>query len=102
MNLYDAYQHSADQSDVDMWRDHGRDDVLAWVDPIEIGDEKYVYDIWINPNTGGDVTRCPWLRKLPGQDRYICKIHDVKPRVCKEYPKSKSHANKTGCKGFAR
>jgi len=101
LNLYDAYQHSADQSDVDMWRDHDRDDILAWVDPIELGNGGYVYDVWINPRTHDDVARCPWLRKLPGKDKYICRIHDVKPKVCREYPKSKVHAKETGCKGFA-
>jgi Fe-S-cluster containining protein len=102
INLYDAYQHSASQEDIDMWRDNGRDDILAWVDPIELGNGVYVYDLWIKPKTGGDVARCPWLRKLPGKDKYICKIHDVKPRVCREYPKFQSHATKTGCKGFVK
>ena len=83
-----------------MWRDNARDDILAWVDPIGLGNGVYVYDLWINPKTGGDVARCPWLRKLPGKDKYICKIHEVKPRVCREYPKSKGHAERTGCKGF--
>ena len=100
LNLYDAYQHSADQADVDLWRENGRDDILAWVDPIPIDNGRYIYDVWINPKTGGDVARCPWLRKLRGQDKYICSIHDVKPRVCREYPKSKNHAKETGCKGF--
>jgi Fe-S-cluster containining protein len=84
-----------------MWRDHDRDDILAWVDPIELGNGGYVYDVWINPRTHDDVARCPWLRKLPGKDKYICRIHDVKPKVCREYPKSKVHAKETGCKGFA-
>ena len=28
------------------------------------------------PVTGDDVKRCPWLRKLPDQDKYICRIHE--------------------------
>ena len=28
------------------------------------------------------------------------RIHKVKPRVCREYPKTEEHAKKTGCKGF--
>jgi hypothetical protein len=85
-----------------MWLDNGRDDILAWDDPIELGNKVYVYDFWIKPKTVGDVARCPWLRKLPGKDKYICKIHDVKPRVCGEYLRSESHAAKTGCKGFVK
>ena len=100
INLSGGYQHSADQSDVDMWVDNHRDDILAWVDPIEIGDGNYIYDVWIDPKTNDDVNKCPWLRKLPGKDKYICKIHEVKPRVCREYPKLKGHAKRTGCKGF--
>ena len=100
INLHDAYQHSVDQSDIDMWEDNFRDDILEWVHPIELGGGECIYDIWVNPKTGDDVARCPWLRKLPGKEKYKCKIHDVKPRVCREYPKSKQHANKTGCRGY--
>ena len=85
---------------MDMWEDNLRDDILAWVDPVEIGNGKYIYDVWINPKTWDDVGRCPWLRKLPGKDKYICKIHDVKPTLCREYPITKRHAKRTGCKGF--
>jgi Fe-S-cluster containining protein len=30
--------------------------------------------------------RCPWLRKLPGQDKYICRIYYNRPDDCKHYP----------------
>jgi Fe-S-cluster containining protein len=56
--------------------------------------------LWISPAKGDDVKRCPWLRKLPNQDKYICRIHDVKPEHCRAYPKSRKHALKTGCRGF--
>ena len=59
-----------------------------------------IYDIWISPRTGDDVERCPWLRKLPGRNRYICRIHDAKPEHCRIYPQSREHAEKTGCPGF--
>jgi Fe-S-cluster containining protein len=100
LTLTDAYQHTVDQSDIDMWGENSRDDILAWVDPIHCGDEVAAYDVWINPRTGEDVFRCPWLRKLPKKDKYICRIHEVKPKVCREYPKTEEHAKKTGCKGF--
>jgi Fe-S-cluster containining protein len=44
------------------------------------------------------IKRCPWLRKLPNQDKYICRIHDLKPEHCRAYPKSRKHALKTGCR----
>ena len=32
------------------------------------------------------MVRCPWLRKLPGQDKYICRIYFDRPDECKSYP----------------
>jgi Fe-S-cluster containining protein len=99
MNLYDAFSTCATDEDIAMWQNAGRKDILEWVDPIQVGTH-FVYDIWINPVTGDDVKRCPWLRKLPNQDKYICRIHDLKPEHCRNYPRSRKHALKTGCKGF--
>ena len=73
---------------------------LYSVDPISVGEGRFVYDIWISPKTGDDVARCPWLRKLPGKEKYACRIHDVKPVHCREYPRSREHAAETGCKEF--
>jgi hypothetical protein len=53
LRLYDASQHSVYQSDIDMWRDNARDDILAWIDPSELGNGVYVYDLWIRPNFRG-------------------------------------------------
>ena len=30
--------------------------------------------------------RCPWLRKLPGQEKYMCRIYYDRPDDCKHYP----------------
>ena len=30
--------------------------------------------------------RCPWLRKLPGRDKYVCRIYYNRPDDCKHYP----------------
>ena len=100
LNLRDAFGTCAYEEDIQLWDREGRNDILDWVDPIHVGDGEYVYDIWISPTTGDDVPRCPWLRKLPNSNKYICRIHDVKPIHCKEYPKSRKHAMETGCKGF--
>jgi Fe-S-cluster containining protein len=48
------------------------------------------------------VQRCPWLRKVPGQNRYVCRIHDLKPDHCRRYPRSRRHVERTGCPGFDR
>ena len=99
LGLSDAFETCADEEDVRLWEEMGRYDILEWVDPISVGGEVIVYDIWIDPRTGDDVDRCPWLRKLP-DGKYICTIHDVKPKHCRNYPKSKAHAEETGCPGF--
>ncbi len=99
LNLGDAIATCATATDMRRWAAAGREDILAWVDPIAIGDE-YIYDIWINPETGEDASRCPWLRKVRGQERFVCRIHDLKPDHCRAYPKSRHHAEETGCPGF--
>lgn len=92
LNLNDSYCTSAHEEDILRWKEEGRLDILEYV---------MAGDLWVSPRTGRDVDRCPWLRKLPKKNKYICKIHDTKPKHCREYPKSKKHALKTGCKGFA-
>ncbi|HOV87832.1 MAG TPA: YkgJ family cysteine cluster protein [Syntrophobacteraceae bacterium] len=99
MNL-DAHSMSVPQKDVDRWREAGRYDILEWVESIPIGNGEFVHDIWLSPVTGEDVKRCPWLRKLPKKDKYICRIQDLKPTVCRVFPQSRKHAEECRCKGF--
>jgi hypothetical protein len=80
LNLYDALTICAAEEDAQLWIREGGQFILDWVDPIPIGGGQFVPDIWINPNTHDDVPRCPWLRKLPNKDKYICRIHDVNPK----------------------
>ena len=42
--------------------------------------------IWIDPNTGDQIERCPWLRQLPNQGKYVCDIYYDRPDDCKHYP----------------
>ena len=100
LNLRDAFETCATNEDVQRWKDEKKYEILEWVDSIPLGDDQFVYDIWISPVTGEDVQRCPWLRKLPKKDEYICRIHDSKPEHCRRYPRSKKHAGKTECRGF--
>jgi Fe-S-cluster containining protein len=105
LNLYDAYQTSATDEDIELWEKESREDILEWVSYIPIGKDEsgkthYVYDIWISPRTGDYVDRCPWLRKLPKKDKYICRIQEVKPSVCRNFPISREHSGKSGCRGF--
>jgi len=95
LNLSDAYQTSVPDSDVKRWKQEQRFDILKGVDTFA-----GINDIWISPKTGEAVSRCPWLRKLPKQNKYLCRIHETKPEHCRNFPKSKRHALENGCKGF--
>ena len=41
--------------------------------------------------------RCPWLRKLPGQDKYVCRIYYNRPDECKHYPVTIDEMLRDGC-----
>lgn len=45
-------------------------------------------------------SRCPFLRKVRGKDEYYCKIHDIKPLLCRQFPRDREHAKKLGCPGY--
>jgi len=40
----------------------------------------------MNPDTGEQLTLCPWLRKEPNQPKYTCDIYHDRPDDCKYYP----------------
>ncbi|GGK58786.1 YkgJ family cysteine cluster protein [Amphritea balenae] len=43
-------------------------------------------NIWMDPETGRQLTLCPWLRKVPGHEKYSCDIYHDRPDDCKYYP----------------
>jgi hypothetical protein len=50
LNLLDIFTTCATDEDFKMWGLEGRDDILVWVDTIQLGDH-CVHDIWISPVT---------------------------------------------------
>jgi Fe-S-cluster containining protein len=66
---------------------------------FDIGEERFA-DLWINPETGEDANRCPFLRKVRNENKYRCLIQDTKPEYCRQYPEDEEFARKTGCPGF--
>lgn len=40
----------------------------------------------MDPESGAQLSRCPWLKKLPDQAKYICDIYYDRPDDCKHYP----------------
>jgi uncharacterized protein len=87
----EKYGHSlqANQRDVDRWRSD-RPDILRYMDPL-------LGDLWLNPQTGEEVQRCPWLRKMPREQRFKCRIYELRPDVCRDYPVNVQQMIDDGC-----
>ena len=60
---------------------------------------QYVRDgkIWVDPQTGEQIERCPWLRKTPNQEIYTCDIYYDRPDDCKHYPVTVEQMVKDEC-----
>jgi len=54
-------------------------------------------NIWTDPDTGKQLARCPWLRQLPGQAKYVCDIYYDRPDDCKHYPVTVDQMVKDEC-----
>ena len=67
---------SASSSEIDLWE----------VFRPEIANFVREGNIWMDPDTGKQLELCPWLRKLPDQEMYICDIYYDRPDDCKHYP----------------
>ncbi len=97
-----GYPKEVEESDVTRWQEASREDILRWVGLKRPEEAGYVYRIWITPGSNQPAAVCPWLEKQPGTHRYRCRIHDLKPDICRQYPGSRKHALMTGCRGFEK
>jgi len=95
------FHYECTEQDVALWRQKGRDDILAWVGQ-EDGPDGQQYRIWKRPGTPLYAESCPFLRRVPGDTACLCTINDVKPAVCRSYPGLRKHAIMTGCRGGPR
>ena len=89
-----AHQISVGRSEVKKWRKNP--DIMSRIRHL-IGN---IYDVWFSPVTGDEVDRYPWLRKVRGQNKYRCRIQEVKPCICANYPFDREHAERTKCQGY--
>jgi len=94
------FNDSLNEADYRKWEELGRDDILAWVGTTRRNGETVSRAIWILPGTRQFATTCPWLEKIRGEERWGCRIHDVKPEICRQYPGTRKHARMTGCGAF--
>jgi Fe-S-cluster containining protein len=67
---------SATPGEIELW-DIFRPDISSYVSAGKI---------WVSPDTGKQMELCPWLRKLPDHNKYICDIYYDRPDDCKYYP----------------
>lgn len=67
---------SATSSEIDYWENF-RPDIFSYVQDGEI---------WMSPETGKRLKRCPWLRQDAGQNKYSCAIYHDRPEDCQHYP----------------
>jgi len=67
---------SASAEEIEWWETY-RPDIASYVRGGKI---------WVDPLTGKQMNRCPWLEKLPDQEKYICGIYYDRPNDCKYYP----------------
>jgi Fe-S-cluster containining protein len=96
------YYDQLTEADCRRWQALGRSDILQKVRRIKRADGSFVYRMWQRPGPGQSGSPCPWLRKIPSQNQWECRIHDVRPEICRQYPGSRKHAEMTGCPGFKR
>ena len=65
----------------------------------ELGPGNRLHTAWVDPETGDDVERCPWLLDRPNGG-HLCGIDAIKPDHCRNYPEHRRHAAATGCPGY--
>jgi Fe-S-cluster containining protein len=94
------YRDQLTTEDVQRWRQIGRTDVINRIGVFLKEGHGPRYRMWVSPHTKEYEKHCPFLKKESSSQRYLCRIHDVKPAICRQYPVSRKHAQMTGCKGF--
>jgi uncharacterized protein len=71
-------------ADVKRWRQEGRADILRFASVL--GPDKNPYaDLWVDDERGIERSRCPFVRKVPNQNRYLCTIYETRPQICRDY-----------------
>lgn len=64
------------------------EDEIAWWQTFrpEIAEHVRGGRIWMNPESGEPLARCPWLELIPGSGKYGCRIYHDRPNDCRHYP----------------
>jgi hypothetical protein len=100
LNLIDAYNGCVSDTDLQRWQRLGRHDLLSRIKTLDLGPDNKLHTAWVDPETGDDVERCPWLLDRLDRAGFLCGIDDIKPEHCRDYPEHQDHAAATGCHGY--
>lgn len=60
---------------------------IEWWEVFRPDIYRYVQDgkIWMDPDSGAQLSRCPFLSELPA-GKYGCEIYNDRPEDCRHYP----------------
>lgn len=94
------YYDQLTEADYNRWQALKREDILMTVRCVRRGNNTFAYRMWEKTGIEKPGSPCPWLYKAPTQNGWECRIHDVRPEICRQYPGSRKHADMTGCPGF--
>jgi len=94
------YYDQLTKADYNRWQASGRTDILKKVRRVKLENNTFAYRMWEKTGTVKTGSPCPWLHKIPTQNQWECRIHEVRPEICRQYPGSRKHAEMTGCPGF--
>ena len=68
-----------------------------------MNDERFLKD-WLRDTTDdipdAQASADRVLARVPETGEYLCRIEEVKPAVCRNYPGSRKYGLMTGCRGF--
>lgn len=76
------------ENEVKGWKKHivksnyGKFSAISFADILPTG----TADLFFHPIEERELFRCPFLRKLPGEDKYKCLVQRIKPQICQDFP----------------
>ena len=73
--------------DVKRWRREGRTDILRFAEIMGTRDDPWA-DLWIDDN-GNERLRCPFVRKVRNQNRYLCTIYETRHKLAVTTPRGR-------------
>ena len=83
---------SATAEEIDWWEMH-RPDIARFTDGTRI---------WVDPESGEYLDRCPWLQASADGGKLLCGIYDDRPEDCRHYPVDIAQMIRDNCEMLER